>query len=99
MDKINDGGKNDIKFTITEKLTRYEGVLLPKKWLKCFWGAQQCWCMRLTTSPPSVMQMSRHCGILSISEPYRSPEPVTWIALFYLIYLFYLLLFRLMILT
>jgi hypothetical protein len=33
------------------------------------------------TSPPSVRQLSRECGILNISQSYRPPQPVTGIAL------------------
>jgi hypothetical protein len=48
---------------------------------KCFWGLQSGWCMRPTTSLPSVNWMSRQCEILNISQPNRPPWAVTEVAL------------------
>jgi hypothetical protein len=48
---------------------------------KCFCG--ECgWRVRLTYSVPSVSWLSRQCGILNISQPYRLPWPVMGIAYF-----------------
>jgi hypothetical protein len=40
----------------------------------------------ITTSPISVSRLSRQCGILSISQPYRPARPVTGTALLSLPY-------------
>jgi hypothetical protein len=39
--------------------------------------------VELTTLPPSVSRLSRQCGILNISQPYRPPWPVIETALLF----------------
>jgi hypothetical protein len=40
--------------------------------------------LRVDNSPPSVIRLSRQCGILNLSQPYRPPRPVTRIFFFIL---------------
>jgi hypothetical protein len=41
--------------------------------------------MFLASRAPSVSRLSKQCGTLNISQPYRPPRPVTGIALLYFI--------------
>jgi hypothetical protein len=36
--------------------------------------------VRLTTLPPTVSRLSRQYGILTISQPYRPPQPIKGMA-------------------
>jgi hypothetical protein len=38
--------------------------------------------IRLTTSSLTMIQLSKKCEILDVTQPYRPPRPVTWMALF-----------------
>jgi hypothetical protein len=48
---------------------------------QCFRGIKRGRRVMLTTSSPSVSQLSRQCGILDILQSYRPPWPVTMIAI------------------
>jgi hypothetical protein len=48
-------------------------------------GGKELPVRRAENLPPSVSRLSRQCGILNISQPYRSPRPVTGITSLYII--------------
>jgi hypothetical protein len=50
-----------------------------------FWEVKCGWCIGLITLPPSMSRFCRQCGLLSISQLYRPPRPVTGIALLFYI--------------
>jgi hypothetical protein len=61
---------------LTEMNTRNEKIIM-------FLGVKCGGCVGLTTLPPSVSRLSRQCGIINISQPYRPPRAVTGIALLF----------------
>jgi hypothetical protein len=62
--------------------------LLQKLVPETFLGVKCGWRVGLIALLPSMSRLSRQCGILNISQPYRSRRPVTGIALLFTFFSF-----------
>jgi hypothetical protein len=56
---------------------------------KCFCLKKRGLLVRLTYLLPSVSRLSKQCGILNISQPYRPSRSLTGIALLYFTFLYF----------
>jgi hypothetical protein len=82
-DSIHDEVTDFFQFTRSIQLHYGPGVNLAcnrKEYLVTSYGVKWGWRARLTTLQPSVSQLSRKCGIVNISQPYRPPQPFSGIA-------------------
>jgi hypothetical protein len=66
-------------------LTKLSGPCSRPTTFQKIWGTECGRCIRLTTLRPAVSKLSRQCGILNISQPYRPLQPATGIALLLLL--------------
>jgi hypothetical protein len=73
------------RLTLTSLRSDSRSVAIVRSWTQAteLWGVDPGRCIRLTTLPLSMSRLSRQCGIFYISQPNRSPRPVTGIALLY----------------